>query len=204
MHYYEQLLGEEYHRIHPLLQQRYGERMGQTVHVTGTMQVVENGCRLLTPVLALAQPTKFMFADEGYQIPFELTTCSRLQSNGLIAVLWQRTFYFQRGPRYYNTIMVIDPIKKQAIDYNGKHRLLGSVMDIRVTQQGGIWMQSQRQFIQLGRQKIWLPSPLRAQGIALETVNASTNELEISVFVWNRNLGGIKRYKGTYNNVNVM
>lgn len=195
MHYYEALLQTDFERLHPLLKKRYAEQPGKPLRITGVMHHIENGSPLLTSALKLAEPTKFMFANEGQNIPFELETNVTIE-DGKYIIYWNRTFHFPNEPKFYDTEMVIDPITRQAVDYNGQGRLFGSRMDIRVTAEGALWMQSTSQFVRIGNQRMTVPKLMYVKGVALEW--AEDDHICMAIDVYHEKIGRIKRYIGEY------
>lgn len=197
MHYYEYVLQQHYSRLHPLLQARYSERIGETQRVEGEMRIVENGSTIATPLLYAAQPTKFMFAEQGEGIPFKLQTTSKDVGHA-IEIEWQRAFYFPDATRYYNTIMVVQKDGSEVLDYNGDGRFFASRMKLDVTEEGALMMRSIAQYIRIGNRFIPLPKALEGRGMALESVEKDSNELTIAVSVYNPLIGIIKQYRGNY------
>lgn len=197
MHYYEYVLQQNYSRLHPLLQARYSEGIGQTQRVEGEMRVVENGAALATPLLYAAQPTKFMFAEQGEHIPFKLQTTSK-DVGDAIEIQWQRAFYFPNATRHYNTLMVVQKDGNEVLDYNGDGRFFASKMTLNVTAEGDLVMRSVAQYVRLGNRFVQLPRALEGRGMALESVDAATGALTIAVCVYNPLIGVIKQYRGNY------
>lgn len=197
MHYYEKVLGDDFSRLHPQLQARYSEPIGQTRRIEGTMHVVENGAALTTPLLQLAQPTKFMFAETGEDVPFILETTSA-QVGDTVEIHWKRAFYFEHATRYYNTLMVIDEKTNIVLDYNGDGKFFASQMDIRVTAEGELYMKSVAQYIRIGTRFIQLPKRLEGIGMAIESFNEQQQALQIAVSVYNPIIGVVKQYRGIY------
>ena len=197
MHYYERLLGDTFTQLHPALQARYSEKIGQTTRVEGQMDVVENGSALTTPLLTMAQPTKFMFAETGERIPFVLETTSQ-QMNDAIEIHWRRAFYFPHVTRYYNTRMVINEKTNVVLDYNGEGKFFASQMDIRVTADGALYMKSVAQYIRVRNALLQLPKSMQGVGMAIEAFNEEVQSLEIAVSVYNPIIGIVKQYRGFY------
>lgn len=197
MHYYERVLGESFQRLHPQLQARYSEPVGKTQRVEGVMHVVENGSPIVTPLLMLAQPTKFMFHNTGQRVPFMLETTSK-QVGHTTEIQWTRAFYFDEATRYYNTLMVVDHEMNEVIDYNGDGKFFASQMDVRVTADGALYMKSVAQFVRIGSRIISLPKHLQGVGTAIEAFDEKRQQLTIAVHVYNPLIGTVKQYYGEY------
>lgn len=58
---YETLLGNDFQRLHPKLQQRYRLSLQEPFQATGMMQVIHSGPRYLRPMYQLFTKNRFYF-----------------------------------------------------------------------------------------------------------------------------------------------
>ncbi|MBD0825572.1 DUF4166 domain-containing protein, partial [Aestuariibaculum marinum] len=85
------LLGEDFKRLHPKLQERYALPKDIPFCAEGTMTYIQTGAGCLTPLLKLAANWKFLFPESGKNIPFTIKNTCRSLPSGLEEVYWERT-----------------------------------------------------------------------------------------------------------------
>lgn len=61
---YQSLLGKDFTRLHPMLQQRYALPIDQPFYAVGVMHKMESGAKWLNPFYMVAAKTRFLFPDE--------------------------------------------------------------------------------------------------------------------------------------------
>lgn len=73
---FETLLGADFERLHPKLQQRYQLSLHEAFQATGTMQVMLSGPKVLLPMYHLFSRANFLFLESWKMIPFNISyTC---------------------------------------------------------------------------------------------------------------------------------
>ena len=136
---YEQVLGDEFSRLHPKIQQRFGFASGHGLASIGrgVMTRIWHGPSVVVPFLYLGAARRIMFPESGQSIPFVIQNHAYVDGLGRETMSWLRTFY--TSPiRRFDAYMIYSPERGKIIDYLGTlDRLddLTGIGEIRVLQQ---------------------------------------------------------------------
>lgn len=195
---YRELLGEDFKRLHPKLQERYAFTTDKPFYGIGTMSKIENGDLWVKLILKLATRWKFLFPEEGYNIPFTIKNTCRVLPNGEDEIYWERTFYFNQVTRYFNAFMTIDSKRKMVKDYLGEPNLFYSDLHFEVTDKGNLRIQSGNQRILIGQ--IEIPIPRLFEGVVSveEGYDDAMEIYTIQVNIHNRLTGRLMVYEGEF------
>src|SRR5829696_7240973 len=100
---YRQALGEEFGRLHPRIQERFGVSSADELAQIGrgTMDEVWFGRPYTLPFLALGAWRRIMFPSRGHSVPFTIENYAYLDSLGRETVTWIRTFAFPQVERRF-------------------------------------------------------------------------------------------------------
>ncbi|MBK3497162.1 DUF4166 domain-containing protein [Viridibacillus sp. YIM B01967] len=195
---YQSLLGEDFHKLHPKLQERYALPVDVPFFATGTMTKIETGARWLNPLLTFATHWKFLFPENGQDVPFTIQNTCKLLSNGEAEVYWERTFYFKKGTRRFNAFMTIDAKRKVVKDYLGEPSLLYSDLKFDVTNEGRLLIRSGFQRVVLGKIELPIPRLLEGSVIVEEGYDAVRELFTIHVYIHNPIVGRVMAYAGEF------
>lgn len=69
---YQTIIGPEFHKLHPMLQQRYNLQLGATFKAQGVMEVMETKPTLLKPVYHILSKLHFIVPKSGQNIRFDM------------------------------------------------------------------------------------------------------------------------------------
>ena len=133
---YPTLLGEQFEKLHPKLQQRYALPINKPFCAYGVMYTIKTGTKLLRPFYYLASKSRFLFPESGQHIPFKITNSNHMNNKGEMEVYWERVFYFPNATRYFNAKMTIDTKKQIVKDYLGDPSFFYSDLRFDVTSTG--------------------------------------------------------------------
>lgn len=198
---YQTLLGEDFHRLHPMLKHRYALSEGNTFYATGVMRQIITGEKLFTPFYIFASKFNFLFPESGQDIPFTIRNTTIKNPNGDYAVLWERTFYFGQKIRKFDAMMTIDLEKGIVQDYLGSPPLFYSDLDFHVTKEGKLFIRSGVQRFVLGRTEIPMPKSLEGRVIVEEGYNEEKDVFTIHVSIHNPILGRLMMYAGEFTEI---
>lgn len=198
MSFYQDLLGKDFHRLHPKLQERYALTIGEPFHGVGTMEKIEKGAAWLTPLLKAATRWHFLFPENGEGIPFDIKNTSRLLPTGEVEIYWERTFYFEKVTRHFNAFMTIDKKRKMVKDYVGEPRLFYSDLRFKVTPEGYMHIRSGSQRLVMGKFEIPLPRLLEGVVTVEERYDDARDVFTIQVDIQNKLVGRLMAYKGEF------
>lgn len=116
---YQDLLDEDFQRLHPKLQERYALPIDKPFNGVGMMSKIETGTFWLKPFLKLATRWKFLFPENGKDVPFSIKNTCRSLPTGKAEIYWERTFYFEEITRHFNAFMTVDTKRGVVKDYLG-------------------------------------------------------------------------------------
>ncbi|XXM72528.1 DUF4166 domain-containing protein [Lysinibacillus sphaericus] len=195
---YKELLGEDFHKLHPKLQERYRLPVGQSFQGIGTMSKIETGPAWLKPFFTYAVHRKFLFPESGKDVPFTIKNSCRTLQSGETEVYWERTFFFEEATRHFNAFMTIDSGRGIVKDYLGEPSLFYSDLTLSVSLEGGLLIRSGSQRFIAGRLEIPLPSLLRGVVDVEEGYDEGCGCYTIKVDIHNKLIGRMMTYEGTF------
>lgn len=198
---YQNLLGEDFKRLHPKLQIRYALPKNKPFYASGKMNSIQTGARWLYPFLKLATRWKFLFPESGKDIPFTIKNTCRSLSSELDEVYWERTFFFDRVTRFFNAFMTIDSERKVVKDYLGEPSLFYSDLYFDVTSGGHLVIRSGVQRLVFGKLEIYIPSFLRGVVKVEEGYDDAREVFTIRVHIQNQIVGRLMAYEGEFKEI---
>ncbi|MCA0985340.1 DUF4166 domain-containing protein [Halobacillus yeomjeoni] len=143
---YQQALGQEFYRLHPEMQKKYGLTSEQNIMVLGQGRMTEiRGTNpLLRPFLHLGAMDHFVFGERGKDVPFTLENYAYQTEEGEEVVSWVRRFFFPYSIRGFDAAMRYDQNKHKIVDELGKSGSFHMDIDLHVTPEGGLYMESKQ------------------------------------------------------------
>ncbi|WP_332645613.1 DUF4166 domain-containing protein [Lysinibacillus sp. 54212] len=192
MNIYSTLLGENFSRLHPKLQQRYMLSFDKPFEASGTMRAIKSGTKLLFPFYKLVTKTNFLFPEFGRDIPFQIKNTAYYNSAG------ERAFHFPHITRYFNAKMTIDQDKKIVKDYLGDPSFFYSDLRFDVTKNGHLLVRSGKQKLVFGSLELPFPQKLEGRVIVEEGYDDRREVFTIHVSIYNDILGRIMMYAGEF------
>ncbi|SES18517.1 DUF4166 domain-containing protein [Psychrobacillus sp. OK032] len=198
MSIYKKILGEQFENLQPMLQKRYALPEGNSFKASGMMKKISGGPKWLYPLFLLGTRWKFLFPEQGENIPFKIINTTRCGPNGEKQVNWERTFQFPTKKRYFNALMSLDTNKKIVKDYLGEPSLFYSELIFSVSEEGHMRIDSGKQRFVLG--SIEIPLPKIFQGIVRvdEYYIEESEVFFIHVFITNPIIGTLFEYEGEF------
>lgn len=197
MSIYKEMLGEQFHRLHPILRSRYTIAPHTTFKATGVMTKIKGGPRWLSPFFLLATRWKFLFPEQGKNIPFRIVNKGQIGPNGEQQVVWERTFFFPKKTRYFNALMSLDP-NGLVKDYLGEPSLFYSELFFLVTEEGSMQIESRKQRLVIGKLEVSLPELLKGNVLVKESYLEKLDAFSIHVLITNPILGTLFEYEGVF------
>lgn len=191
-------MGNDFNRLHPMLQQRYNLPVDAVFKASGIMNNIQGGPRWLYPFFRAGIRWKLLFPEQGKDIPFTIKNRAFVGDTGNSQVHWERIFYFGDKKRYFNALMSLDPERLIIQDYLGEPHLFYSDLALHVTNDGSLTIESLGQRLVLG--KIEIPLPRLFQGLATVTERYDDKRALYHIHVTVRNplIGIVFSYEGTF------
>lgn len=198
---YQALLGDDFHKLHPKLQERYLLPIDEPFIATGIMQKIESGNKILTPFYKLATKINFLFPESGEQIPFTISNSCKALHEDEYEVEWERTFYFGETIRRFDAKMTIDTKRQVVKDYLGSPSLFYSDLHFSVTKEGRLLIRSGLQRFVLGKIEVPMPKVLEGKVIVEEGYDDVKGVFTIHVSIHNPLFGRLMMYAGQFTQV---
>ena len=200
---YEHALGEEFKRLHPMIQRRFSlsSESGIAAIGKGVMEEVWHGAFYTLPFLYVGAWRSIMFPEQGRNIPFSIRNFAYRDLLGRETVTWIRTFATTRGAvpqRRFDAYMIYSQQRGRIVDYLGTHQHLAVDIDVSVAKNGGLALRSREQRFYEG--PLGFRFPLLFSGIAevCEWFDESSEQFRIEVSVKNRIWGPLFGYRGSF------
>lgn len=196
---YQKVLGSDFKRLHPKIQERFGFTSSDRVACIGRgiMENVWHGRPYTLPFLYLGSWRSIMFPEQGRNVPFSIENYAFLDVFGRETVTWIRRFQ-TRHPRRFDAYMIHSEERGRIVDYLGTHQHLAVDIEMTVDKTGGVKLKSGAQRFYEG--PIAFSFPLLFAGIAnvREWYDDAIGKFRIDVNVHNRTWGPLFGYQGTF------
>ncbi|HVC93528.1 MAG TPA: DUF4166 domain-containing protein [Pirellulales bacterium] len=196
---YQQVLGAEFARLHPMVQRRFGFSSNDRVASIGrgVMDEIWHGPWYTLPFLYLGSSRRIMFPDRARQVPFTLENYAYVDPFGRETVSWIRTFQTRRRRRF-DAYMVHSPRRGCIVDYLGTHQHLAVDIALSVDERGGLRLRSGAQRFYEGVVAFRFPSAFSGTADVCEWYDEAIRKYRIEVSVQNAKWGSIFGYRGSF------
>ncbi|MEO5643020.1 MAG: DUF4166 domain-containing protein [Bacteroidia bacterium] len=200
MSIYKKMLGSDFQKLHPKMQERFDLSIenGMRMKGTGQMDRIWNAGIHTKPFLQLGTMRNIMFPETGKDIPFTIENYCYLDSFGRETVTWIRKFYFEKKTRNFDATMVYSNKQNRIIDYLGNKQHLVTDLDLKVTNEGGIIIRSGPQRFYEKKLGFDFPELFSGNAVVNESYDENTGRFNISVKVHNKTFGDIFGYNGFF------
>ncbi len=195
---YKKVLGNDFNRLHPMLQKRYDLDDVSTFEATGIMKEIKGGPKWLYPLFRFGVNWKLLFPERGKNIPFSIKNTARLGTDGENQIHWERVFHFGTTKRYFNALMSLDESRLVIKDYLGEPPLVYSDLAFEVSEDGAITIHSLNQRLVLGKIEVPLPKLLQGLATVTERYDETAAVYRINVNVRNPLIGHVFSYEGEF------
>jgi len=197
---YQQVLGADFCRLHPKIQQRFGFSSQDKIAAigTGTMDRIWHGRLYTLPFLYIGTWRRIMFPEYGRNVPFTIQNYAYVDRFGRETVTWIRTFE-TRKKRRFDATMIYSSQRGRIVDYLGTHQHLAVDIHLSVDEQTkGLRLRSGEQRFYEGR--IGFRFPMLFSGVAdvCEWYDDRAERYRISVHVTNPRWGSLFGYEGSF------
>lgn len=197
---YRRALGDDFDRLHPRMQWRFGfSSIDETCQIgTGVMDEVWRGPWWTLPFLLLGSTRRVLFPSRGRHVPFTISNYAYVDRFGRETVTWSRRFHFPRHTREFDATMIFSKRRNTIVDYLGTHQHLAVDLDCSVDDEGAMCIRSGEQ--RFYERALAFRFPLIFSGIAnvREWWDEASECFRIEVNVSNKVLGPLFGYRGTF------
>lgn len=197
---FQRVLGEDFQRLHPKIQERFGftSQDHRASIGIGMMDRVWYGNKCILPFLYIGTWRNIMFPQSGNNIPFQIENYAYQDQFGRETITFVRSFQFDQKTRRFDATMIYSEERECIVDYLGTHQHLAVDLDLSVLENGGIHVRSGEQRFYEGW--IGIRFPMKFSGIAdvKEWYDEEAMEYRIQVVVNNNWLGAMFGYEGRF------
>jgi hypothetical protein len=196
---YATVLGEDFHRLHPKIQERFGfdSQSRRRAIGRGIMDRVWHGKFFTIPFLMLGTWRNIMFPDQGENVPFTIENWAYVDTLGRETVTELRTFRLGRERRF-DAYMVRDPVRNQVVDYMGTHQHLAVDLHLSVAENGGLRIESGQQRFYEGPIAFQFPMFFSGQAHVYVWFDESIGRYKVECEVKNKFWGTLFGFVGTF------
>lgn len=197
---YRQALGDDFDRLHPKMQWRFGFSATDGVAQigTGVMDEVWRGPWWTLPFLLVGSTRRVLFPSKGKNVPFTISNYAYVDSFGRETVTWARRFRFRRKFRSFDATMVASDKPGVVLDYLGTHQHLAVDLHLSVDDEGGLHLSSGEQRFYEGPIAFKFPLMFSGDAEVREWWDEENEQFRIEVAVSNRLLGPLFGYRGWF------
>jgi hypothetical protein len=197
---YRHALGDDFERLHPRMQWRFGfSSIDETCQIGhGVMDEVWRGPWWTRPFLLLGSTRRVLFPSRGRRIPFTIANYAYVDRFGRETVTWAREFQFPRRTRAFDATMIHSKQRDAIVDYLGTHQHLAVDIHCSVDDDGAMCIRSGQQRFYEGRLAFRFPLILSGVATVREWWDERTQRFRVEVHVANRVLGPLFGYRGSF------
>lgn len=194
-------LGDDFARLHPEMQRRFGvgTAAGYGCIGRGVMSEVRRGPWWTLPFLAIGTLRNILFPDRARDVPFQIDNHAYVDSLGRETVTFVRTMEVRPGRRRrFDATMIYSDRRGRIVDYLGTHQHLAVDLDLAVTDDGGLRLTSGAQRFYEGPIAFRFPMLFSGRAHLTERFDDEQGCYVIDLEVRNDVLGFLFGYRGTF------
>nr|AGU12052.1 protein of unknown function DUF4166 [uncultured organism] len=195
---FQRVMGEEFDRLHPQLQRRFGVGLdaGYACIGRGTMSRIRRGPWWTVPFLQIGRLRNILVADVGQDVPFVIENFPYRDPFGRETVTFVRSYAVRRRPSRFDATMILDGAK--VLDYLGTHQHLAVDLELEAAADGSLLLRSGAQRFYEGPVAFRFPLLFSGRATLRESFDDEAGAYRISMEVHNRVFGFLFGYEGTF------
>jgi hypothetical protein len=195
---FAEAMGDEFHRLHPMLQRRFGVGLGTGYGCigTGVMTSIRRGPWWTVPFLYLGKMRNILIPHTGRNVPFVIRNYPYRDPYGRETVTFVREYRVGRRPSRFDATMIV--VDGRLIDYLGTHQHLAVDLDLRAADDGSLVLTTHGQRFYEGPIGFRFPLLLSGQATLHESYDDSEAVYRVSLEVKNRVFGFLFGYEGHF------
>lgn len=198
---FQQALGAGFHRLHPMLQKRFGvdPAGGYACVGRGVFSEVRRGAWWTVPFLKFGAVRNILFPDAGTNVPFTIENYPYVDSFGRPTVTFGRTLEIRPNKhRRFDATMVYSAARGTVVDYLGTHQHLATDLELAVLDDGSLHLRSTRLRFYEGRLQFTVPRFLTGTADLHECWDEERQLFTIDLEVSNPVFGFLFGYRGEF------
>lgn len=203
---FETALGEDFQRLHPMLQKRFGVDVesGYACVGEGVFSEVRRGAWWTVPFLRFGAFRNILFPDHGNNIPFTIENYPYIDGFGRPTVTFIRTLDApgalkgRTKKRRFDATMVCSEARGAVVDYLGTHQHLATDLVLEVLADGSLHLQTTGQRFYEGPVAFSFPSIGTGTADLYESYDEDRDIFTIQMQVRNTVFGFLFGYRGEF------
>jgi hypothetical protein len=196
---FEEALGTEFQRLHPMMRRRFGVGLdsAEACIGRGVMSSIRRGPWWTVPFLQIGRLRNILVPDVGRDVPFTIENYPYRDQHGRETVTFVRTYTTKPGrtARFDATMVLVDG---RVLDYLGSHQHLAVDLDLAVDDRGGLVLTSDAQRFYEGPIAFRFPMLLSGRATLHEWWSDDDQAFHVDMEVRNRVFGFLFGYRGTF------
>ncbi|RMB58418.1 DUF4166 domain-containing protein [Tessaracoccus antarcticus] len=198
---FERALGEDFTRLHPMMQKRFGVGLdaGYACVGHGHMDEIRRGPWWTVPFLHIGKIRNILIPDVGHDVPLTIENYPYRDPFGRETVTFVREFQARphRTSRFDAT-MIYSEGRQRIIDYLGTHQHLAVDLDMKVQTDGSLLLTTHSQRLYEGWLGFNFPMIFSGKAVLRENWDESAALYRIHLEVRNPVFGFLFGYSGTF------
>jgi hypothetical protein len=198
---FELALGNDFQRLHPMLQKRFGvdTTAGYACVGRGVFTEVRRGAWWTVPFLQLGAYRNILFPHQGKDIPFTIENFPYIDGFGRPTVTFVRTLELPGSKRRrFDATMVHSARRGGIVDYLGTHQHLATDVGLEVLGDGSLHLQTGSQRFYEGSAAFTFPAAFTGTADLYENFDDVRGIFTIQMQVRNPILGFLFGYRGEF------
>lgn len=197
---FERAMGEDFARLHPMLQRRFGVGLdaGYACVGTGTMARIRRGPWWTVPFLQLGRLRNILVPDQGVEVPFRIENYPYRDDLGRETVTFVREYAIGGRSRRFDATMIWGERRGRIVDYLGTHQHLAVDLELRAEPDGSLLLRSDAQRFYEGPVGFRFPMLFSGRAELRERYDDAAHVYRIDLRVTNRFFGFLFGYEGAF------
>jgi hypothetical protein len=191
-------MGEDFARLHPMLQRRFGVGLeaGYGCVGTGVMSSIRRGPWWTLPFLHLGRVRNILIPDIGTDVPFTIRNFPYLDPWGRETITFAREYTIRQRLSRFDATMILHA--GQIVDYLGTHQHLAVDLQLRAEPDGSLLLTTHAQRFHEGPIGFTFPLLFSGTAVLRESWDPAINAFRVHLSVTNKVFGFLFGYDGTF------
>lgn len=197
---FERALGDDFARLHPMMQKRFGVSLdaGYAAVGTGVMASIRRGPWWTVPFLWIGRLRNILVPDQGRDAPFRIENYPYTDPFGRETVTFVREYRVRERPSRFDATMIYSDDLGRVVDYLGTHQHLAVDLQLRVGDNGDLFLTSDAQRFYEGPIAFRFPLLFSGRAALHERWDDEAGCYRVTLEVRNRVFGFLFGYEGMF------
>lgn len=197
---FEQAMGADFTRLHPMLRRRFGVGLdaGYACVGRGTMTRIRRGPWWTIPFLQIGRMRNILVPDVGANVPFTIENYPYRDRLGRETVTFVREYDVRGRRRRFDATMIFSAARGIVVDYLGTHQHLAVDLALAVDDDGSLHLTSGAQRFYEGPLGFRFPMLFSGRADLRESYDDEAGVFRVRLEVRNRVFGFLFGYEGEF------